>query len=69
MRPFLKAVSSFRLTVIPHTLENTLFSRYIINGNVNIETDMFARYIHNMIKPNQKTEMSWSDVDKIMVNY
>ena len=38
---------SFRLTIIPHTIENTLFKNYTINSQVNIETDMFARYIHN----------------------
>ncbi len=32
---------------------------------------MFARYIYNMFKGNNKKEnkMSWDDVDKIMANY
>jgi riboflavin synthase len=40
----------FRLTIIPHTFENTLFKNYKIHQRVNIETDMFARYIYNMFK-------------------
>ena len=62
---------SFRLTIIPHTIENTLFKRYKVGTKVNLETDMFARYIYNMFKGNNKKEnkMSWDDVDKIMANY
>jgi len=59
---------SFRLTIIPHTIENTLFNSYMINSNVNIETDMFARYIFNMFKKEDQ-ELSWESVDKIMASY
>jgi riboflavin synthase len=40
----------FRLTIIPHTFENTLFKYYKVHQKVNIETDMFARYIYHMFK-------------------
>jgi len=40
----------FRLTIIPHTFENTLFKKYGPHRRVNIETDMFARYIYHMFK-------------------
>ncbi len=40
----------FRLTIIPHTFENTLFKTYRLHRKVNIETDMFARYIYHMLK-------------------
>jgi riboflavin synthase len=40
----------FRLTIIPHTFENTLFKEYKLHQRVNIETDLFARYIYNMLK-------------------
>lgn len=59
---------SFRLTIIPHTIENTLFKRYKVGTKVNIETDMFARYIYNMFKT-KESEMSWSKVDAIMARY
>jgi len=44
----------FRLTIIPHTFENTLFKYYKIHQKVNIETDMFARYIYHMLKREDK---------------
>ncbi|MGB5867517.1 MAG: riboflavin synthase [Arcobacteraceae bacterium] len=60
----------FRLTIIPHTLENTLFKTYMINSKVNIETDMFARYVFNMFKKSEGNEnISWDTVDNIMSNY
>ena len=59
---------AFRLTVIPHTIENTLFKTYTIGTKVNLETDMFARYVYNMFK-NNKQEISWDDVDNIMATY
>ncbi len=58
---------SFRLTIIPHTIENTLFKTYKVGSKVNIETDMFARYLYNMFS--KKDSLSWEEVDKIMANY
>ena len=40
----------FRLTIIPHTFENTLFKTYKLHQRVNVETDMFARYVYSMFK-------------------
>ncbi|MGK0255625.1 MAG: riboflavin synthase [Arcobacteraceae bacterium] len=61
---------SFRLTIIPHTVENTLFNSYSINSKVNIETDMFARYVFNMFKNNDQNDtISWDAVDSIMSKY
>ncbi len=63
---------SFRLTIIPHTVENTLFKRYKVGTKVNLETDMFARYIYNMFPSSKKQSddnLSWNDVDRIMATY
>ncbi len=30
---------------------------------------MFARYIYNMFKKNEKEKMTWDDVDSIMLRY
>lgn len=60
---------SFRLTIIPHTIKNTIFKRYKIGTKVNLETDMFARYIYNMFKKDSEKSISWSDVDRIMASY
>jgi len=61
--------SEFRLTIIPHTMENTLFKTYKINSKVNIETDLFARYIDNILQKKQESELSWEKVDSIMATY
>lgn len=59
--------TSFRLTIIPHTIQNTIFKNYKSGSKVNIETDMFARYIYNMFK--KDNNLSWGDVDRIMARY
>lgn len=58
---------SIRLTIIPHTFKHTLFTDYELNKRVNIESDMFARYMFNMLKRDKK--LTWDDVDKIMSLY
>ena len=62
---------SFRLTIIPHTLENTLIKNYKIGTKVNIETDMFARYIEHLLshKESKSKGLSWSDIDAISMSY
>ncbi|RXJ85665.1 riboflavin synthase [Arcobacter sp. CECT 8985] len=60
--------NSFRLTIIPHTVENTLFKTYKIGTKVNLETDMFARYIFNMFKPKDE-KLTWDKVESIMSRY
>ncbi len=59
--------NSFRLTIIPHTMQNTLFSFYKAGRRVNIETDMFARYVYHILK--REKNLSWDDIDKIMAIY
>jgi riboflavin synthase len=59
---------SFRLTIIPHTIENTLFREYRIGRRVNVETDMFARYLFHMFGKS-KDRIKWSDIDKINFSY
>ncbi len=57
----------FRLTIIPHTLSQTLFGEYKKGQDVNIETDMFARYIYHMIS--KEKGLSWEDIDGIMARF
>jgi len=62
--------STFRLTIIPHTITNTLFKTYSIGSKVNIETDMFARYIDNLINhKNKEKETTWEQIDSILASY
>jgi len=61
---------SFRLTIIPHTLKETLMKNYKVGTKLNIETDVFARYIdHILAHRSNKKSMSWDDVDKIQMSY
>ncbi len=59
----------FRLTIIPHTLKESLFGVYTSGHKVNIETDMFARYIFHLFNPEKKKSVSWDEIDKISALY
>ncbi|RXK04972.1 riboflavin synthase [Halarcobacter bivalviorum] len=61
--------NAFRLTIIPHTIDNTLFKTYKVGSKVNLETDMFARYIYNMFQGNKKESLTWDKVEGIMASY
>ncbi|WP_353661767.1 riboflavin synthase [Hydrogenimonas sp. SS33] len=57
--------SGFRLTIIPHTLQNTLFGTYRIGSRVNIETDLFARYVANILEKREAAKKSgWERVER-----
>ena len=60
---------SFRLTIIPHTMQETLFKNYRKGSRVNIETDMFARYIAHIINHQKSDSLSWSEVDRLSAIY
>jgi riboflavin synthase len=61
---------SFRITIIPHTLKNTLMKNYKIGTKLNIETDVFARYIdHILAHRSSKKSMSWDDGDTMQMSY
>jgi riboflavin synthase len=65
-----KTKGQFRLTIIPHTINNTIFRNYKINMDINIETDMFARYVYNLLPTMQQQDtLSWNEVDKTMARY
>ncbi|RLA67500.1 MAG: riboflavin synthase [Epsilonproteobacteria bacterium] len=65
------ANNSFRLTIIPHTLEETLMKNYKKGTKLNIETDVFARYIDHILahRGSSKKSMSWGDVDNMQMSY
>ncbi len=58
----------FRLTIIPHTMKETLFKNYKKGSKVNIETDMFARYVSHIIS-HQKNSLTWDEVESITARY
>ncbi len=42
--------NEFMLSVIPHTLKNTLITNYKIGDRVNLEFDLIGKYIENLLK-------------------
>jgi len=60
---------SFRLTIIPHTMKETLFKRYKKGSRVNVETDMFARYVAHIINHQKSSSLSWDEIDAISTSY
>ncbi len=60
---------SFRLTVIPITMKETLFGSYTNGVRVNIETDMFARYIRHILQQYRPKDLSWDEVNKMNALY
>lgn len=62
---------SFRLTIIPHTMQETLFGSYKVGDRVNIETDLFARYIEHIFqrRETKKRSLSWKEIDAISLHY
>lgn len=60
---------SIRLTIIPHTLKNTLFNAYKIGDRVNIETDCLARMVWHFMQKKPISKLSWSEVDSILGGY
>jgi len=61
---------SFRLTIIPHTLKETLIKDYKVGTKINIETDMFARYIEHILKArSNKIGLTWDEVENIQAIY
>lgn len=62
---------TFRLTIIPHTMKETLFRQYKKGSRVNIETDMFARYIAHILKhqQSQKNSLTWDEIDAMQSSF
>ncbi len=42
--------NNFSVSIIPHTMEHTIFKQYRTGSIVNIEFDLVGKYIENMIK-------------------
>ncbi|MEA3331657.1 MAG: riboflavin synthase [Campylobacterota bacterium] len=62
------SADSFRLTIIPHTMKETLFKNYKKGTKVNVETDMFARYVSHIIA-HRKEVLTWDEVDAITAQF
>ena len=47
--------SQFAVSLIPHTWDNTIFHTKQVGSKVNIEVDILAKYIENLLKQKSKT--------------
>lgn len=50
--------TDFSVSVIPHTLEQTILRNKQIGDMVNLENDMLGKYIQKLISSRKKTELS-----------
>lgn len=55
------------LTLIPHTLQNTLFGNYQVGRRVNIETDILVRSVAHILK--QRKINKWEEFDMAVLSY
>ena len=62
---------NFRLTIIPHTLKETLMKNYKVGTKLNIETDVFARYIDHILshRGNKNKNLTWDAIERIQMSY
>jgi riboflavin synthase len=44
--------NNFRVSIIPHTMENTIFKFYNVNDRVNLEFDIIGKYLEQIQKEN-----------------
>ncbi|EFT5765795.1 riboflavin synthase [Campylobacter coli] len=57
-----------KLTIIPITFKETLFKEYEIGREINIESDLLARYIYAQMQDKDKG-LSWEEVERIAYLY
>ncbi|EEP2008497.1 riboflavin synthase [Campylobacter coli] len=57
-----------RLTIIPITFKETLFKEYKIGREINIESDLLARYVYAQMQDKDKG-LSWEEVERITYLY
>ncbi len=54
--------SSFEVSIIPHTFENTVLKNKRVGSRVNIEVDILGKYIENLLFDNMKDNKVTSQV-------
>ena len=59
----------FRLTIVPHTVKETIFAQYQVGSKVNIEVDLIARYLERLLTKNNDSEhASTSNISESMLS-
>ena len=50
------------LAIIPHTLAVTTIGKLTVNAQVNIEFDILAKYVENMVALKQQTSSAYDSL-------
>lgn len=50
--------STFTLNIVPHTIEETIISEYRIGSKINLEVDLIARYLEQLLLGNKNDEVA-----------
>ncbi len=48
----------FRLTIVPHTVKETIFAHYKVGTKVNLEVDLIARYLERLLTKDSSPEVA-----------
>jgi len=57
----------FRLTIVPHTVKETIFAHYQVGTKVNLEVDLIARYIERLLTKESTTDEPKSNVTESLL--
>lgn len=57
----------FRLTIVPHTVKETIFAHYQVGTKVNLEVDLIARYIERLLTKESTTDESKSNLTESLL--
>jgi len=58
--------NQFRLTIVPHTLEQTIMKHYQVGSEVNVEVDLIARYLERLLTKPSETEKSLGVTEELL---
>ena len=63
------ADGKFRLTIVPHTVKETIFAHYNVGTKVNLEVDLIARYLERLLtkESSSNTATSKSNVTESLL--
>lgn len=57
--------SDFVLTIVPHTIQETVIGDYAVGSRVNLEVDLVARYLERLLQCADEDELAGVTMDKL----
>lgn len=54
----------FRLTIVPHTVKETIFAHYQVGTKVNLEVDLIARYLERLLTKDTSKDATLNSASK-----